>query len=751
VNSIRILWRRELKCWLLMPSYFLMGAVFLAVTGMTFWMFAVTMAGKGLLTSEITFSGMLFWMAFLAMASAVSVKLLGDDQERGMMELLLTAPVSELDIVLAKAGAGFQLILILALPAIVYPWILRLVFPDWHGVDAAMWLTGLLLVLLVAGMMTVCGMFWSLLFRRQTTAMVATFLTGVLIVFRGSLRSWIGGSAADASTGFVAVASHVASFAAGMVDSRSLVFYLTLMAVLLFINVRFLQLARYRRPLGNLNVTVSFILAWLLAGLINYLALLHPFRLDVSTLGREPLSGMAVKTLEKLTTPVRMILVAPLGEPLANSAFRVVGKYSHIHPSLEVQVVDQGRDLVKTRELVAQYKLRESYVVIVACGSRYRVLSLRAMERMGEGHLRPGQRGSPFSATLDAELLSALRSVSQEAPPAVYFLTGHDERGITDFSDYRGYSEIAGIIRERHADIRTLLLDNTAPVTNDCSVLVVAGPARSLAAWESAKLRDYLVRGGCLMLLLDSGHDTGLESFLEGWGDRIGQDRILDSRTTPLLPGSRERSWTMGAGEVPVVHYGTHPIVEGLDGLVSTFVLPRSVEPLSGGGGSRSLSDQVDKPRVTPLAYSSGQSWADMDFNQNPPQFNEGYDRHGPLSVAVCVEKGGASEITMDIKPIRMVVIGDSQFAANRCLAGGNEPLFMNALEWLLEREDHVAASPDQGGLYTLQIGSDRRSLTFLLIVVVPPGLLLTLMIVFLLARRDKRTPVLPRKGEPLP
>lgn len=749
MNAVRILWRREVRAWMTTPIFYLMGAGFSAVTGLAFWVFAATMAGKGLLTSEITFSGMLFWMAFLAMSSALSVKLMGDEQERGTLEILLTTPVSELEIMIAKSLAGFHLVVLVAAPALVYPWLLRIVYPGWHGVDLKMWLAGVLLVGLVASLMTMSGIFWSQVCRRQSAAMVATFLTGMMVIFRGSMRSWIGGSAPDGSTGFVAIASHVASFAAGMVDSRSLVFYLTGIAALFFINVRILQLCRYRRSSGWLNVAVSFVLAGALAVLVNYLALLHPFRLDISAWGGNPLSVTLSRTLKDLKTPARVILLVPTGDSLAATARRGVEKYRHIHPLLMVQIVDQGSELARTRELVQQYKVRESSVLIVACGSRYKVLPLRSMERTLEGNLRSGQRNSTFPATLDAELLAALRSVSQEAAPVVYFLTGHDERGIADFTEYRGYSEIAGIIRERHAEIRPLLLENSAPVTNDCAVLVIAGPARSLAAWEIAKLREYLSRNGRLMLLLDSGLETGLEPLLETWGVRVGQDRVIDSRVASILPGTRERSSALGVGEVSVIQYGRHPITDGLDGLVSTFVLPRSLSPISGIGGAGSLNDQADKPRVVPLAFSSEGSWAETDTTQNPPQYNEGYDRRGPVPLTVCVEKGVPSEITMDIKPVRMVIFGDSQFAANRCLRGGNEIFFINALEWLLDRNSHVAESPDPSGLYSLQIGSDRKIATFLLVAVMPPFILIGLGLFVVLVRRDRRTQVtIVRKGK---
>lgn len=739
MKAARILWRREIRSWLLTPPFYVMGAVFLAVTGISFWMFSVTMAGKGVLTSEITFSGMMFWMAFLSVAAAVSVRLLGDDLERGTMELLLTAPVSESAVISGKAVAGLILIMLLALPSVLYPWILRGIYPDWAGLDLAMWLTGVLLLALAAGLMTLCGMFWSQVFRRQTLAVVATFLTGIFIVFRGSLRSWIGGTEADGSTGFVAIASHVASFSAGLVDGRSVIFYLSGMAMLFFVNIRMLQLSRYRRRGGRVNLMVSFLLAGILAGLVNYVAWLHPFRVDVSTLGGDPLAVTTQQLLKATRTPVQIILLAPSGESLATTARRSLEKYRYISSSLSVEIVDQGNDLARARDLVRQFKVRESPVVIVSCGTRYKILPLRSMERRQGGSPRSGQRASTFAARLEAEVGTSLRSVTREVAPVAYFLSGHDERGIDDFAEYRGYSEMAGIIRERHVEVRTLVLEASAPIPSDCAVLVIAGLARGLASWEVAKVREYLGRNGRLMVLLDSGPVTGLESLLEEWGVLLGQDRVVDEQANTLLPMRRDRASALGLGEVPVIRYGKHPITEGLAGLVSTMVLPRSVESLAGRADAGSINDQADKPRVASLAFSSDRSWAEMDAQQNPPQYNEGYDRRGPVSLAVCVEKGVSAEIAMDIKPVRLVVFGDSQFAANRCMSGGNEMFFINALEWLLERDAPPVSGADLTGLYNLQIQAKGRILSFVFLVMAPPAGLLGLAFCVMMTRRDRR------------
>ncbi len=135
----------------------------------------------------------------------------------------------------------------------------------------------------------------------------------------------------------------------------------------------------------------------------------------------------------------------------------------------------------------------------------------------------------------------------------------------------------------------------------------------------------------------------------------------------------------------------------------------------------------------------------ETDTERQPPQYNEGYDRQGPLSVAVAVEKAGRSAIKMDIRPVRLVVIGDSQFAANRCLTGGNRLLFMNAAGWLLERstEDTVSSV---AGMFDLKLSPESRWPAFLLIATMWPVVMLILAVLIGLARRDARSRR-PREG----
>lgn len=733
------LWDREMRSWLLSPGQYLMGAAFLFLTGVGFWVSLLTLPGRGLLASEVTFGGVLFWMAVVAMASVCGVRALGEEQERGTMELLLTAPVDEADIVLVKFGTTVAWVMLLCCPAVSYPWLLNLVTGGTGGMDPGAWAAGMVILLLGVGLVTALGMLCSQLFRRSSPAVLVTFVLAGMVVFRGAMRSWMGTSGAGAGEGLTAVGSHVAVFATGMVDSRALVFYVTAIAALLFLNVRILQMTRCRRASSIANVVTAMVLVTAVALMVNYISMRHGVKWDWTTGGSGLLSPKTVQMLRGVDVPGKVTLVARAGDPFVPAARRLLAQYERLAPSLRVAFVDPDVEIGRTRDLVGQYALQASGALIVEFGKRRQVLYLAGLAAKGGSAKASHLRGGVFVGAMEQKLTSAIHVLSQEKVPVVYFLGGHGERRPDDFTDYVGYSEIAGAIRESPADVRSLKLAMPAEIARDCSLLVIAGPSLPLSPWEVGRIRDYLAGGGRVLMLADAGKTTGMESLLMEWSIRTGPGYVVEPGGWTVVPLDKGRS-ASGMGETPITTYGRHPITVGVERLATTLTLPCPVEPAAEGVSGHS-GDQIDRPQVTPVALTSPRSWVETDMDRQPPQFNEGLDRSGPVSVAVAAEMAGRSAIKMDIRPVRLVVIGDSQFAANRCLAGGNRPLFMNAVDWLLERESGAGAGTAGRGLFDVKLKPADRWPVFLATAVWWPVVMLSLAVVVGLARRDRRAP----------
>jgi ABC-type uncharacterized transport system involved in gliding motility auxiliary subunit len=301
--------------------------------------------------------------------------------------------------------------------------------------------------------------------------------------------------------------------------------------------------------------------------------------------------------------------------------------------------------------------------------------------------------------------------VGEEAP-VVYFLAGHGEHRVDDFDEQTGYSRIARILRRDNVEVRSLLLAETQGVPKDCGALVIAGPSRAVLGPEIEMLRTYLEKNGRVLALLDPRGATGLEDLLNEWGVRVCPDAAV---------GDRRR--TLTGRELVVMEYAEHAVTHGLENVMSVFYMPRCIEPADAGAAAKEAA--ADRPRVTSLIKTSERAWGNADLTERPPVFTPGTDRRGPVSIAVAVERGTVPGIDVEIEPTRLVVIGDSYFVANGALggaAGGNADVFLNAVNWLLEREALLGVAPRMPWQAALDMGSREMKLAFLVVGLALPG-----------------------------
>ena len=443
---------------------------------------------------------------------------------------------------------------------------------------------------------------------------------------------------------------------------------------------RYIRARRHWRWAVGLNVCVSLLLVVLLAILLNGLASRFYWRADVSQLRLYALSDQTVQLLRGLNEPVRVILLYQRGSDWFHDIESLLREYQHQTPLLTVEYVDPDRSLARTEELSHAYGVDEPNVVIVASGDRSVLLTTAdimeydfsaARERAGPAHVR--FKGEQAFST-------AIMRVTREEAPIVYFLSGHGQRRIDNFDRFVGYSSIARRMQRDHIEPRTLLLGEHGGIPADAAALVIAGPSRRISQPELDLIDAYLERSGRVFMLLDAMTESGLDALLARWGVALGQDVVMDP------------SRTLTGRELFVTEYGMHPITRPVRGVTTVFYSPRSVEPVAPAGAA--ASDEADKPHATVLAASSEAGWAERDPDQMPLRFDPGVDRAGPVAVAVAVERGPVPGIDVQIRSTRLVVVGDSAFAANGALTGGDEDFFMSALHWLLDREEWMGIAP---------------------------------------------------------
>lgn len=477
---------------------------------------------------------------------------------------------------------------------------------------------------------------------------------------------------------------------------------------------------RLKRAIMKVNALTAICLAGFLAVMINYLAVKHRVRIDVSPNRYYALSAPTLNMLRNLNTPVHAIVFLGMDHELFGEIRQLLKEYEYASAKFTLEYVDPHRDLARAKELAAQFNISGPDIIVFEANGRTKEVAMNELATYDYTPLLSG-RPKVMTSFRGEQLFSlAIYSLIQDRKPMVYFLAGHGEHRVDDFSQHTGYSMIARLLEKGNIHAKTLHLADHPAIPRDCDVLIIGGQKKPLTDVEVEVVKKYLDASGRLLLMADSGIETGLEKTLEAWGVHLGMDRVVGT--------------TLTGRELLINNYGDHPITEQLKNLTTIFNLPRSVQPLAPAG--QSLDQSADKPRVVVLAANSEEGWAEMTYAQNPPKFDAGVDRPGPIPVAVAVEKGNLPA-EVEIKPTRLVIIGDSSMVSNGALLAGYAPdFFINALNWLLERKDTPSFAPRIPSKLSLNINRNHLQLAYITTVFILPALVVAAGLMVSLRRR---------------
>ncbi len=253
---MRYIWliaNKEVRTYFASPMAYVVTAAFLAITGFFF------VASVSDAFSEASIRGFLagavFFMIF--MSPAITMRLLAEEQKIGTLELLLTSPVREFEIVVGKFLAAFITVLAMIVLSLYFVIILFV-----YGIpDIGPILTGYLGLVLYAAATLAIGLFASALSPNQIVGLVvgAGLLTGLTIIdfvservtgvaseILDALQLGASFSVFDLDSFGVAEAGHFADFARGILSIGDVVYYVSITAVFLLLTVIALETRRWR-------------------------------------------------------------------------------------------------------------------------------------------------------------------------------------------------------------------------------------------------------------------------------------------------------------------------------------------------------------------------------------------------------------------------------------------------------------------------------------------------------------------------
>jgi len=226
---------KEFKSYLTSPMAYVVTGIFLALTGVLFSTSSVTYY-------ETSIRGFLGTgsILLLLLASVLTMRLLAEERKMGTLELLLTAPVRYSEVIAGKFFGSLGILTVMMALTFYYP-ILLTIFgdPDWGPIA-----TGYLGFFLLGCTSLAVGLFASSLTSNQ---IVAAVVAGGII-----FTLWFIGMAADLLPealgeviGYLSLSHHYSDFMTGVIDTRGVIYYLSITVLFLFLAVRSLENSRW--------------------------------------------------------------------------------------------------------------------------------------------------------------------------------------------------------------------------------------------------------------------------------------------------------------------------------------------------------------------------------------------------------------------------------------------------------------------------------------------------------------------------
>lgn len=244
-KSWAMVWR-ELIAYFSSPLAYVVMTAFLFINGYVFWLIMAYLNDprtQAMAPFKLLFGGTIFfWLIVLFLVPVITMRLLAEERRTGTLEVLLTSPVTEAQVVMAKFLSALIFYLVLWVPTLTYVAILASYSQlDWGPVAA-----GYVGIAALGIMFLSVGLFTSALVRNQILAAILAFSLLVVVFSLGLVEGLVNAQALKGILGYMNLWSHMDDYARGILDTRHLVYTLSVSGLFLFLATKALEASKGR-------------------------------------------------------------------------------------------------------------------------------------------------------------------------------------------------------------------------------------------------------------------------------------------------------------------------------------------------------------------------------------------------------------------------------------------------------------------------------------------------------------------------
>jgi len=241
---------REVRSYFYSPIAYIVLVFFLLVSGVDFY-FQISYMNQRPLTysvQEAFFNSVFFWFAFVLIFPLITMRLFAEEFKLGTIEPLMTAPVRDWEVVLAKFFGALIFYIVLWIPTLLYFGIFQIITHQLAANSAGAYFGSYLMLLLLGMFYIAVGCLASVLTKNQIIAAIISFCAITLLFFLGLIQFILldVSSAMRDLLGYFSALEHMGTFSRGIIDTRPIVLYLSMTIVMLALTYQAFQSRKWR-------------------------------------------------------------------------------------------------------------------------------------------------------------------------------------------------------------------------------------------------------------------------------------------------------------------------------------------------------------------------------------------------------------------------------------------------------------------------------------------------------------------------
>ena len=230
------IFKRELKAYFTSPLGYVFLAIFYAFSGLFFYIFSLSVG-----STDISSVFLMMFIVLMVFVPLLTMRLLSEDKKQKTDQLILTAPVSLLSIVMGKFLAAYAIFAIGVAVMPVYGFVMSTFatvswLPIWGNTVG---------LLLLGGIFVSIGLFISTLTENQMIAAIGGFFINLMILLMNTLKSALPNGFLQDVLSSISVYSRYSEITNGIFSLSSLIFFVSVIFIFLFLTVRVLEKRRW--------------------------------------------------------------------------------------------------------------------------------------------------------------------------------------------------------------------------------------------------------------------------------------------------------------------------------------------------------------------------------------------------------------------------------------------------------------------------------------------------------------------------